>query len=314
MAPPAVLARIHERGMMNERAPSRTALAAAMHRAAHQVLEGGRIFADPLALRILGMEAEAVAQRAAAYPGARGMRLFIALRSACAESALIGGVEARGVRQAVILGAGLDTFAYRHPLGDRLRVFEVDHPATQAWKRQRLAEAGIAAPAALVFAPVDFERDHLLGGLEAKGFDLSQRTFFTWLGVVPYLEATAVVRTLVGIAGLRGGSEVVFDYGEPPSTLPSELRMHHEALAARVAVVGEPFKSYFEPAPLATQLGALGFTWIEDWNTATLLERHLGPEDAASPLARGAVAALRRHRGAGGHVVFAATSTETRRQ
>ena len=296
---------------MNERAPSRTAFAAAMHRAAHQVLEGGRIFADPLALRILGMEVEAVAQHAAARAGARGMRLFIALRSAFAESTLVRGVEARGVRQAVILGAGLDTFAYRQPCGDGLRVFEVDHPATQAWKQQRLVDAGIVAPASLVFAPVDFERDLLLDGLEAVGFNPRWRTFFSWLGVVPYLDATAVANTLACIAGLSGGSEVVFDYGEPPPALSPELRPHHEALAARVAAVGEPFKSYFEPAPLAAQLGALGFTQVEDWDVTALLERHLGPDDAASPLARDALMALRRHRGGGGHVIFAATSSET---
>src|SRR5208283_4755726 len=112
-------------------------LAAAAHRAAHQVLEQGRIFADPLALRILGKDAETVAREAEKQPSARRMRIFIAARARFAEDALAAAVE-RGVRQLVVLGAGLDTYAYRSPLRDRLRIFEVDHPATQAWKRQCL--------------------------------------------------------------------------------------------------------------------------------------------------------------------------------
>jgi len=85
----------------------------------------------------------------------------------------------------VVLGAGLDTFAYRNPFGGRLRVFEVDHPATQAWKRRRLAEAGIAAPGDLIYAPVDFERENLSEQLARAGLDPGVRTFFTWLGACP---------------------------------------------------------------------------------------------------------------------------------
>src|SRR5262249_21010719 len=105
---------------MDERAPSRTAMAAAAHRAAHQLLEQGAIFSDPLALAILGQDAEAVARDAEADPSRRAMRLFIAARSNLAEAVLADGVERRGVRQLVVLGAGLDTFAYRNPFGERL--------------------------------------------------------------------------------------------------------------------------------------------------------------------------------------------------
>jgi methyltransferase (TIGR00027 family) len=164
--------------------PSRTARAAAAHRAAHQVLEQGRLFADPLALRILGDEAETVVREAEADPSKRRMRLFIAARTRFAEDALAAAVQ-RGVRQLVVLGAGLDTFAYRSPHGDRLRMFEVDHPATQAWKRQRLADAAIPVPDSLVFAPIDFESETLADGLAAAGFDPARQTFFTWLGVIP---------------------------------------------------------------------------------------------------------------------------------
>jgi methyltransferase (TIGR00027 family) len=153
--------------------PSRTARAAAMHRAVHQVLEKGRIFADPLALRILGEDTEALVRDAEQNPHKRPMRLFIAMRTRFAEDALAAAV-AQGVRQLVVLGAGLDTYAYRGAMRDRLKIFEVDHPATQAWKRQRLAEAGIPIPDTLTFAPVDFERETLGEGLAAAGFDPAQ--------------------------------------------------------------------------------------------------------------------------------------------
>src|SRR5271157_5753507 len=176
---------------MQPEEPSRTALGAAAHRAVHQVLERGRIFADPLAVRILGADAETAVRDAENNPSRRMLRLFIAVRTRFAEDALTEAV-AHGVRQLVVLGAGLDTYAYRGALRDRLRVFEVDHPATQAWKRQRLAAAAIPLPATLRFAPVDFERETLADGLAAPGFDPAQQTFFTWLGVVPYLTGEAV--------------------------------------------------------------------------------------------------------------------------
>jgi methyltransferase (TIGR00027 family) len=115
------------------------------------------------------------------------MRLFIAARTHFAEEAFARAVEG-GVHQLVILGAGLDTYAYRGLLRHRVHIFEVDHPATQAWKRQRLASAAIAAPSSLTFAPIDFERESLSGGLAASPFDPAQQTFFFWLGVVPYLN------------------------------------------------------------------------------------------------------------------------------
>jgi methyltransferase (TIGR00027 family) len=187
---------------MDEQAPSRTAFGAAAHRAAHQVLDQGAVFGDPLALAILGPEADAVVREAEADPTRRGLRLFIAARSHVAETALASAVLDRGVRQLVILGAGLDTFAYRNPFRETLRVFEVDHPATQAWKRRRLAEASIPVPPSLTFAPVDFEREDLLARLCAHGFEPGRPSFFTWLGVVPYLTSQAVVATLAMIGAL----------------------------------------------------------------------------------------------------------------
>ena len=137
--------------------PSQTALAAARHRAAHQILEQGRIFADPLALTILGDGASSAVQRAREDAGARPMRIFIAVRSRFAEDMLEKTLD-HGVRQVVVLGAGLDTYAYRNARRGRLHIIEVDHPATQAWKRQLLEDAAIPVPSLLTFAPIDFER------------------------------------------------------------------------------------------------------------------------------------------------------------
>lgn len=280
--------------------PSRTALAAAAHRAAHQVLEQARIFRDPLAARILGGDAETFARDAAEHPERQGMRLFLAARSRLAEDALAAAVE-RGVEQLVVLGAGLDTFAYRNPFGDALKIFEVDHPDTQAWKRERLQTAGIAIPRWLTFAPVDFERDAsttgLAAGLSAAGFDASRPSFFTWLGVVPYLTKSAIWSTLGFIGSTPGGAHVVFDYGDAPETLPPEMRARHEARAARVAAIGEAWVSHFDREEIRAKLLELGFRDVED----------LGPRDIAARFFRVPLDQIPER---GGHIVRASCYIE----
>jgi methyltransferase (TIGR00027 family) len=262
--------------------PSRTARAAALYRAAHQVLEHGRIFSDPLALRILGADADTVAREAEQRLSGRGMRIFVAVRTRFAEDALAAAVE-RGVRQLVVLGAGLDTYAYRGVLRDRLRIFEVDHPATQAWKRQRLADAAIPLPEWLTFAPIDFERETLAEGLAAAGFDRGQRTFFIWLGVVPYLPEEAVWATLGFIASLPNGAHVVLDYGDPPASLSPEMRADHDRLAARVAELGEPLITSFEPDQLRTKLMGVGFSEVEDLGPPQIAARYFPSRLASIP-------------------------------
>jgi methyltransferase (TIGR00027 family) len=124
---------------------------------------------------------------------------FVAARSRYAEDQLAQAVEQR-VAQYVVLGAGLDTFAYRNPHAAYLRVFEVDRPATQAWKLERLQAAGIAVPPELQFVPVDFERQTLATGLEQGGFDSGSPAFLSWLGVTPYLTRESCMATLRFIA------------------------------------------------------------------------------------------------------------------
>ncbi|MYU14630.1 SAM-dependent methyltransferase [Streptomyces sp. SID8361] len=254
--------------------PSTTARGAAAFRAAHQELEDGRVFHDPLALRILAADADDPVLEAAFHPGREDVRLSVAARARFAEDAVAAAV-ARGIRQAVALGAGLDTFGCRNPYeADGLRVFEVDHPATQEWKRDRLAAAEIPVPPSLTFAPVDFERQGLADGLTAAGFDAARPAFFIWLGVVPYLTHTAVLDTLGFIAGLPDGSGVVFDYGEPPDVLPPEQRAVHEARAEWAAKAGEPFLSFFTPEELGGELRRLGFSETEDIRYRDLAARY----------------------------------------
>ena len=192
----------------------------------------------------------------AADPSRRGMRLFVVSRSRFSEQALAASV-ARGARQVVVLGAGLDTFALRNPFPD-VRVFEVDFPATQAWKRERLREAGLALPDTLTFAPVDFERESLADGLVRAGFRCDQPAFFQWLGVVPYLTREAISSTLDFIAGIPD-SAVVLDYTEPFDNYSPERRASLMAVAEHAAARGEPWLSFFDPPELAAILRDKGF-------------------------------------------------------
>src|SRR3981189_2050119 len=140
--------------------PSLTALGAARLRAAHQVLDNASILADPLALRILGDDIQVSLDHARAHTSGPRLRWFIAARSRMSEEALVEAVN-NGATQLVVLGAGFDTLAYRTPFAGRLRIFEVDFPATQARKRDMLAAAGISVPDTLTYVAVDFERQTL---------------------------------------------------------------------------------------------------------------------------------------------------------
>jgi methyltransferase (TIGR00027 family) len=245
--------------------PSRTALQVARQRAAHQVLDHGAILYDPFAMKILGEDEKDVLQFASQHPLASIGRLVNAARSRIAEDALSKAVET-GTRQIVILGAGLDTFALRNPHGAQpIRIYEVDHPATQEWKRQRLAEAQIAPPPWLIFVPVDFERDDAGEKLAAAGFQQNSPAFFTWLGVVPYLTQDAIGRTLAYMSSIPN-SEVVFDYMEPSEGFSAELRQLVAERTQELEKMGERWVSRFDEAAIAAILRSHGFAAIEDIN------------------------------------------------
>ena len=242
---------------------SRTALRVAIRRAAHQLLDEPKVLDDPLALRIIGAEAaDALRTNPKEHHAfARAFRAFMAARSRYAEDELARAF-AQGVRQYVVLGAGLDTFAYRNPHSG-LQVFEVDHPATQAWKREQLQTAGISIPASLTFVPIDFEGQTLADGLESAGFDDGATAFFSWLGVTPYLTREACMSTLSFVAKMPAGSGVVFDFAIDPVLLNAGQREALGALSKRVAAAGEPFQLFFDPATLQVELQAMGFRRTE---------------------------------------------------
>jgi len=263
---------------MHEALPSKTALRVALRRAAHQIHDQKPlVFEDPLAVPILGAEFREELNRTPAAdkrPFSAALRAFMVARARLAEDTLAMGVAELGVQQYLVLGAGLDTFAYRNPY-PQVRVFEVDHPATQAWKLERLAEAKIAIPDNAVLVPVDFERQVLAQELFKAGFDPKLPTVTAWLGVVPYLTLEAFRDTTELMGSFAPGSAVVFDYSQPSEVLSPVERLMLESLSSRVAQAGEPFRLFFTPDALETELKLMGLDVVEDLDGPALTERLL---------------------------------------
>lgn len=187
------------------------------------------------------------------------MRAFIVMRSRYAEDELAAAFQ-NGIRQYLVLGAGLDTFAYRNPFGDAVKTFEVDHPATQEWKQARLQEQNIAIPPALAFVPVDFEKDSLGERLDRAGFDRKAPVFISWLGVSIYLTRDAVFETLRFVtASCASGSRIVFDFALPDEQLDDRELSARTSRAALVSKAGEPWISYFDADALTGDLLGMGF-------------------------------------------------------
>lgn len=252
-----------------------TAMAMAVLRAAHQLLDRPLVFEDRLALRIIGAKR---AELLRADPGRydigplRGLRVSAAVRARAADDAW-QQARAAGARQYVVLGAGLDTAAWREA-EPGVRFFEVDRPESQALKGRLLAEAGLDAGAA-VFAPADLEATPLAAILAGTGFDADAPTFFSLLGATMYLERPTIRSILGSIASLAGGAVVVFDYAVDLAGLSDRERAGREAVAARAAARGEPWKTAFLPQELAAMLGALGFTAVQDLGPGELRHRYL---------------------------------------
>lgn len=259
--------------------PSRTAFTVARRRAVHQVIDRPVVFEDPLALTIMGAPPDALPDsydpKQEESLVSRRLRAFVCVRSRVAEDMLAEAVT-RGARQYVILGAGFDTFAYRNPfVNPPVRAFEVDYPATQAWKRERLAETGISIPDSLTFAPVDFDHQTIESGLRDAGWNPEAGTFFSWLGVTPYLTRETIAGNLSFVGSLaRAGTGIVFDYGIAPESLGLLERMAYRAFAERVAAAGEPWRSSYAPDDLVAEMRSHGFREVNDLTPEQINQRY----------------------------------------
>ncbi len=265
---------------MQMRDPSRTAVNTAMWRAMHTLLdEEPKILTDPFARDFAGHASdEALMAAHDAHPLARlsWIRTLFALRNRYAEDELTQAI-ACGVEQYVILGAGLDSFAYRRPdLMRTLRVYEVDHPASQAWKRARVAELGLEVPAGLHYAPIDFERETLPEGLRRAGVKSGAPAVFSLLGVTQYLSLEAVQRTLCDIASFgAAGSSLVLEFIAPAASLAPDEGALVEVFAARAAGLGEPWLSYFTAGEMEQALREAGFGSVVHLGPAAAYDRYL---------------------------------------
>jgi methyltransferase (TIGR00027 family) len=226
------------------------------------------VFDDPLAMALAGEMGSALAERLRRdLPSSQVLAFsrWVSIRSRFAED-LVERAVVEGVGQYVILGAGLDSFAYRRgDLLDRLRVFEVDHPASQSWKADRLIELRVKIPDSLVFAPVDFEHQTLYEGLVGAGFEFDRSAVFAWIGVTMYLTLDAIHATLAAIAQCPPGTRVVLTYNQPHSSLDSFSVAVTRAFAGIATEMGEPFVSLFLPAEIEELLRSHGFSGIVDF-------------------------------------------------
>jgi len=245
---------------MDQRNGSVTALGVAGLRAAHQLMDGEpRLLSDPVIVQLLEpLHLQYIQENPARYrqPESLHLRSHVLLRSRYTEDQLALAFQ-RGIRQFLILGAGMDTFCWRQPPGmEALQVFEVDHPSSQAYKRLRLSEAGIPTPANVHFVPVDFESTSLRQGLQDSAFDFSLPSFISWLGVTMYLTMEAIDEVLAFIASLPKGTEIALTFAQKKMSGPTFLT------ADRAAAVGEPWLSFFTPDELTEKLKRHGFASV----------------------------------------------------
>jgi methyltransferase (TIGR00027 family) len=246
---------------VDEFEPSTTALMAAAARGAHLIVDSApHIFADSLAARLLGTRAGELIgyhQRNASHPILTAARTQVTCRSRFAEDTLAAAAD-RGVRQYVLLGAGLDSFCWRSVLAGNLRVFEVDHPDTQRWKQRALAVAGLDVPGIVSFVPADLGQDEVVGLLAAAGFDRSAPAVISCLGVLMYLPPAAVGRVLSFVAGCAPGTQLVADYMLPAGLRDPAGDLYVELVAAAAAESGEPWQTFLGPGQMSELLSAHG--------------------------------------------------------
>jgi methyltransferase (TIGR00027 family) len=246
--------------------PSQTAIVSAAFRAAHaHVYAGPAIHDDTFALRFSGFEDAEQLRRgfeATGIPALPEASAYFALRHRFSEELLDAAVK-DGVRQIVLLGAGLDSFALRHPdIVRELDFFEVDHPNTQSWKLERINVLGLAKPD-INYLTIDFQKHALKDVLSSGGVDFAQQIFFSWLGVTQYIEKADVTRTLGLVTGAGSGSQIVFDFIVAPDELDEHARQINTTYAAASASRGEPWITSYSPEALIRELKGAGFKNVE---------------------------------------------------
>ena len=258
-----------------EAAPSRTAMIAAVGRGMLRLEEPPPwVLDDAFALVLVGPVWQELRDRLASLlPGQvrREASAAVCTRSRYAEDQLAAGTFA----QYVILGAGLDSFAWRRPdLLRSLRVFEVDHPASQAWKLERARDLALPLSDSQVFVPVDFEVESVQAALRTAGFDWGQPALFSWTGVAPYLTAQAIESTLRTIAGAAAGSEVVFSYRAEESVLDHVGKEFVRIYAPLAASVGEPLQPGWPVIEIERLISRCGLKVIDHPARADLEHRY----------------------------------------
>jgi methyltransferase (TIGR00027 family) len=283
-----------EDGFVKANQRSRTAEWVAANRAAHLLYDRPVIFEDKFAIELLSRPWRWIVRTPLLYRlalryvmgmvNARGRFL---IRARYTEEKLDAAVRA-GIGQYVILGAGLDSFAWRRPdLAGKLAIFEIDHPQSQAAKRRRLRERSIAVPDNLEFIPVDFGRETVAAALARSRYNAGRRAFFSMLGTAQYISREALAATLRSIASVAPpGSELVLSYIQPPRLVdPVHLFEHDRGIRAS-ARQGEPFVSFYDPATFPREVCALGYELLENVLPDDQARRYLaGRTDGLRPSA-----------------------------
>ncbi|MGE5404680.1 MAG: class I SAM-dependent methyltransferase [Candidatus Saccharibacteria bacterium] len=277
---------------------SRTAIITACYRAFHALNDEPKIFDDSLALQLVSADEYKTFQAqmvggfrasapdyAASFPNDGAIMSFMmramatpALifgRSRYAEDRLKEAVQT-GIQQYIILGAGLDSFAFRNLESlAYLKVFELDLPGTQDYKRKRLNELGWECPANLHFIEADFTKESVSELLARSRYDSSVPSFFNWLGVTYYLPRETVFATLQSIASIAApGSMVVFDYLDQDILDPEKSAPRSQQILMLAEQVGEPIQALFDPASLAQDLSRLGLRLAENLSPAEIQARY----------------------------------------
>lgn len=301
---------------MEQRNSSRTAFMTAYLRGYHAVNDSPKIIDDEIAWRLVpaevrnGIEQHLINSALEMAPEHTGKNLDNAAVLKLGVHTMAGSILARaryvenrlaeamqkGARQYVILGAGLDTFAYRRQdPKDYIKVYEIDLASTQHIKKQLLAGAGLPIPDYLRFLPIDFTRESLFSVLSGSDFSQDQPSLFSWTGVTHYLPVEAIHATLKDVSNIAcRGSEIVFDYWDKTAFDPDESSNRVKTLIKNTQRIGEPIITGLDPLTLGQELANLGLRLLEDLDKTAIHQRYFknNPQYSASDHVHFACAAI----------------------